>query len=199
MPFCEITNKGGDISLIAVLTLTVGTGHNFEDGDTIEFWDTSADSPFAGTNSSASVVSHTATTITVSAIPAGLAVGDKVGIARRWLMDVTGTFRDFLAKTAYSQMFENVTPVQRIEDESAQNGWDAQQIAATRQWDSMLTVRDGKLQCKFDPHIKLYSQVVGSGFFAPEMVMGISYAGYDMSLQLRSYNRTIEAIADGTE
>lgn len=198
-PFAQLTNKGGDISLISTLTLTVGSGHGFEDTDTIEFWDTSAGVPFAGASSSASVVSHTATTITVSAIPAGLTAGDKVGAARRWMLDISGTWRDMLAKLTIAQMFEHVKPLQQVEDESPQNGWDAQQLAVTRQYESMLNVRDGKASCLFDPKVSLYDQVVSSGLMRPEKVVGIIFSGFNQALQFRQYNRLVEQIAGGDE
>lgn len=193
-PFCQLTNQGGDISNIAALVLTVGADHNFEDGDTVEFYDVSADEPFTGT---ALVTAHAATTITVDVIPVGVVVGDQVGGHRRWLMDVAGNWRDMLAKETIAGLFANVIPCQMIEDEAAQNGWDAQEIAVTRQWDSMLSVRDGRCHCLYDPTIRLYDQVIASGIFAPEKVMGLVFSGFQQSMQLRQYNVTIEQMSEG--
>lgn len=191
-PFACIVNKGGEIALIATLTLTVGSDHNFVDGDRVSFWDSSEGVPFTD---SSEVTSHTATTITVSAKPAGLAVGDMVGDIRRWLLDPLGRWLDFYMPIADSQMFQFTKPPLVVEDETPQNGWDGQQLVALRLWEALSTIRDGRGYILHDPHIKEFDQVVNSNLFAPEMVMGISFNGFHMTIQTRQFNLTVEEVA----
>lgn len=193
-PFASLTNKGGTISNIAGLVLTIGP-HSFENGDVVTFFDTSADQPFTTTST---VTAHAATTITVAAVPGGLANGDKVGDLRRWLLDPLNRWLDFYAPTVVNQMMQFTRPPMVIEDESPQNGWDAQQIAALRLYEALQAVRDGTGQALHDIHIEEFDTVWASDLYEPELVMGISFQGYRMTAQLRDYNSTAEQIASGT-
>lgn len=201
-PFAQLTNKGAVISGVAgagPYTLTVPAGHNIVGGDTVAFWDTSAGEPFSGTDSSQVVASVTATTVVVPAIPAGLAATDEVGDIRRWMMDALGIWRDLLAKNLLASMFSDIQPILIEENESAQDGYDAQLIAVLRLYESLITLRDGTATVLFDPFVRLRSQVVTSSLFPPEKVSGLSWNAYDQSMSLRQYNVTAEQIAAGDE
>lgn len=191
-PFATVTNQGGTISLIAGLVLTVGAGHGFANGDAVTFFDTSAGVPFT---TATTVSAHTATTITVGAVPGGLANGDKVGGLRRWLLDPLGRWLDHYMPTVKNQMMQFTRPPLVIEDESPQNGWDAQQIASLRLFEANSSVRDGTGQALHDIHIEEFDTVWASDMYEPEMVMGITFQGYQMTAQLRDYNSTAEEIA----
>lgn len=194
-PFACIVTKGGEITNIAALVLTVGSGHQFENGDMVAFWDTSTGAPFAD---SAEVTAHTGTTITVDATPAGLANTDLVGDLRRWLLDPLGRWLDFYMPIAADQIFQFTKPPLIVQDESPQNGWDGQQLVALRLWEALTTVRDGRGSAVHDPHILEYDSVVNSNLFAPEMVMGLTFQNYSMTIQTRNYNNTLEETIEGS-
>lgn len=201
-PFAQLTDKGAVISAIAgagPYVLTVPAGHNIIAGDVVEFWDTSAGEPHSGTDSSTTVASVTATSITVPAKPATLAATDEIGALRRWMLDSTGIWRDLLAKNLLASMFSTIQPILIEENESAQNGWDAQTIAVLRLYENLITLRDGTATVLFDPYIRLRSQVITSSLFGPEKVSGLSWSAYEQSLSLRQYNVTAEQIAAGEE
>ncbi len=200
VPFAQLTNKGATVSAISAFApwvLTVPAGHNIVAADLVEFFDTSADVPFAGSNSQTAVISVTATSITVGTLPAGFAAGDKVGAARRWMLDALGVWRDLYMPNTVNNFFRQVQPLLLLEDESAQNGWDAQQIAVLRLFENLLSVRDATGEALWDPTIPLYCQVFNSNIFNPELVMGIAFTGYQMSIQGRNYNDSIEVISEG--
>lgn len=195
-PRADVINKGGTITNIAALVLTVGSGHGFAISDAVTFYDVSADAPFTDAST---VTAVGATTITVAATPVGLANGDKVGGLRRWLLDPLGRWLDFFMPSTYNQIFQFTKPTAQVKDESAQNGWDGQMIAALRLYEELQAVRDGTGTALFDVHVEDGMQIFNSNMYAPEMVAGVSVHGFTMTCQTRNYNTNVELISTGSD
>lgn len=194
-PRADVINRGGTISNIAALVLTIGA-HDFEIGDTVTFYDVSADNPFADTTTVGAVG---ATTITVLATPGGLANGDMVGGARRWLRDPFDRWLDFYMPSTFNQIFQFTKPTAQVTDESAQNGWDGQQIVALRLYEELQAVRDGTGTALFDVEVEEGMQIFNSNMYAPEMVAGVSVHGFTMTCQTRNYNTDVERVSTGSD
>lgn len=195
-PFAELTALVGTISLVGGSSVTLDSAVDaarYSTGDTVSFFDTSAAEPFSEVRTvsgvSGSVVSFTAS------LPAGLAAGDKIGGLRRWLRDFAGNWLDLGAPNTVEKKFKFVDPELILEEESAQNAFDGQMIAARRLYENQLDAKEGVQTAINDPHVKLFQQVVTGTLFEPEMVMGLHINGYNMSVQTRQFNVTVEEMS----
>jgi len=207
-PFASLTDQGGIIGTVTAgantVTLAASATHSgaqlaakYTAGDTVSFWDTSDGLPFTATCTVDSVSG--ADVVMTTALPAGLADGDELGGLRRWMLDLNGVWRDLFAINALERMMEYVSPEDIIEEEMALDGWDAQQIAVSRLYEHQLNAEDGEVVCSpWEPGVKLHMQVVASSLREPEIVMGITFNGFDQTLQTRQYNVTAEEVASAT-
>lgn len=196
IPFAELTAQVGNITLVGGSAVTLDSATDaarYSTGDTVEFFDSSAGAPFAeqGTVSgvSGAVVSFS------TSLPAGLAAGDKLGGLRRWLRDFAGNWLDLGAPQTVEKKFSILSPEEILEDESAQNGFDAQMIAARRLYENQLDAKEGAQSAINDPYTTLFTQVVTSETGLPEMIMGLHYNGYNCSVQTRQFNQTVEEMS----